>query len=156
EQSAIDADLRRRQGGFGRGGRMQIEQDQVEVLGGLRGGITLGSPLALGVGNRDFSAWSDVMDPVTPPRGARARAPTRPRPGPADLAGALKPSLHDARDVLERSSARSTTVRVAAGAVCKALLAACGMETMSHVLRIGEVTAPPLAASDYAAARERA
>ncbi len=144
DRQAIDADLKRRQGGYGRGGRMKIEKDVVEVVGGLRGGRTLGSPLAMVVRNLDFAAWTDVMDPFAPPTGERNKALTRPRPGHADLAGSLKLGLHDARDVLERSSARSTVARVAAGAVCKALLSACGIEMLSHVVRIGDVVAPPL------------
>jgi chorismate synthase len=157
DKGLIDDDLRRRQGGYGRGGRMKIEKDEVEVLGGLRGGRTLGSPLSLVVKNRDFAAWADVMDPFAPPSGQKAKALTRPRPGHADLAGALKLSLKDARDVLERSSARSTTVRVAAGAVCRALLSSCGIELMSHVRRIAAVEAPPLPpALPYREARARA
>ena len=157
EKAAIDADLKRRQGGYGRGGRMKIEKDEVEVLAGLRGGKTLGSPLAMVVRNLDHASWTDVMHPFEPPSGARGKALTRPRPGHADLPGALKLGLHDARDVLERSSARSTAVRVAAGAVCKALLSACGAEVMSHVTRIGDVTAPPLPEShDLSEARSRA
>lgn len=143
-EAAVNADLRRRQMGYGRGGRMKIEKDTVQVLAGLRGGVTLGAPLAMAVHNADFANWRDVMDPFAPPSGERAKALTRPRPGHADLAGALKLGLHDARDVLERSSARSTTARVAAGAVCKALLAACGIELLCHVARIGEAAAPPL------------
>src|SRR3954454_24080398 len=142
-REAIDSDLRRRQMGYGRGGRMKIEKDSVEVLSGLRGGVTLGGPLAMAVRNADFENWRDVMDPFTPPAGERAKALTRPRPGHADLPGAVKLGLHDARDVLERSSARSTTVRVAAGAVGKAFLRACGADIMVHVTRIGDVTAPP-------------
>ncbi len=157
EQAAIDLDLKRRQGGYGRGGRMKIEKDQVEVLSGLRGGKTLGSPLAMVVRNLDFASWTDVMDPFAPPSGERAKALTRPRPGHADLAGALKLGLHDARDVLERSSARSTTVRVAAGAVCKALLGACGAQIFAHVTRIGTAVAPPLSSDlDLRVARDRA
>ena len=152
-RAAIDDDLRRRQMGYGRGGRMKIERDTVEVLAGLRGGVTLGAPLAMAVRNADHENWRDVMDPFTPPAGERAKALTRPRPGHADLAGALKLGLHDARDVLERSSARSTTARVAAGAVCKALLGACGIEIMCHVARIAEVEAPPLGARDDAGLR---
>jgi chorismate synthase len=144
EKSAIDDDLKRRQGGYGRGGRMKIEKDQVEVLSGLRGGKTLGSPLAMVVRNLDFPTWVDVMDPFAPPSGERSKSLTRPRPGHADLPGALKLGLHDARDVLERSSARSTTVRVAAGAVCKALLRACGADLMCHVTRIGAAVAPAI------------
>jgi chorismate synthase len=156
DKAAIDADLKRRQGGYGRGGRMKIEKDTVEVLAGLRGGRTLGSPLALVVRNLDHAAWTDVMDPFAPPTGARGKALTRPRPGHADLAGSLKLGLHDARDVLERSSARSTAARVAAGAVCKALLAAAGVELMSHVTRIGQVAAPPLPGADFPSLRARA
>jgi len=156
----IDADLRRRQLGYGRGGRMKIEKDTVEVLAGLRGGLTLGSPLALLVRNLDHQAWLDVMDPFVPPSGARSKALTRPRPGHADLAGAIKLGLHDARDVLERSSARSTAARVAVGGVCRALLRAVGIETMVHVTRIGDVVAPPLpdlmSSEELLAARARA
>lgn len=153
DEAAVNADLRRRQMGYGRGGRMKIETDRVQVLAGLRGGLTLGAPLAMMVPNADFANWTDVMHPFTPPAGERAKALTRPRPGHADLAGALKLGLHDARDVLERSSARSTTARVAAGAVCKALLSACGIEMMCHVTRIAEAAAPPLAATDDASLR---
>jgi chorismate synthase len=155
-REAIDRDLQRRQMGFGRGGRMKIEHDEVEVLAGLRGGVTLGSPLALIVRNRDFQSWRDVMDPFDPPSGARAKAITRPRPGHVDLAGALKLGLSDARDVLERSSARSTAARVAAGAVAKALLKSCGVELLAHVTRIGEVAAAAAVQHDFAAARDRA
>ena len=151
-REAIDRDLERRQMGYGRGGRMKIEKDQVEVLAGLRGGRTLGSPLALVVRNADHDNWRDVMDPFAPPKDAEAKL-TRPRPGHVDLPGALKLGLDDARDVLERSSARSTTARVAAGAVCKALLSACGIEMMCHVTRIAEASAPPLPASDDASLR---
>jgi chorismate synthase len=157
DKTAIDSDLHRRQLGYGRGGRMKIEKDEVEVLAGMRGGKTLGSPLAMVVRNRDFAAWTDVMDPFAPPTGERSKALTRPRPGHADLSGAMKLGLHDARDVLERSSARSTTMRVAAGAVCKALLRACGADIMVHVTRIGEVAAPPIPAGmSLVEARERA
>jgi chorismate synthase len=158
-KAAIDRDLARRQMGYGRGGRMKIETDVVEVLAGLRGGVTLGAPLAMVVHNADHANWRDVMDPFAPPTGERSKALTRPRPGHADFAGALKLGLHDARDVLERSSARSTVARVAAGAVCKALLSACGVEMMCHVTRIAEAEAPPLDARDDAGlrrARDRA
>jgi chorismate synthase len=158
-KEAIDTDLRRRQMGYGRGGRMKIERDEVEVLAGLRGGRTLGSPLAMVVRNRDHAKWTDVMDPFSPPTGAGAAALTRPRPGHVDLAGALKLGIGDARDVLERSSARSTAARVAAGAVAKAFLRDCGIELLAHVTRIGEVEAPPLdprTDEGFAAARERA
>src|SRR3954465_12491156 len=157
DEAAVNADLKRRQGGYGRGGRMKIEKDAVQVLAGLRGGVTLGAPPAMMGPNAHFANGTDVMHPFPPPAGERAKALTRPRPGHADLAGALKLGLHDARDVLERSSARSTTVRVAAGAVCKALLRACGADTMCHVTRIGEVAAPPLPKGlSLVEARERA
>ena len=154
-KEAIDRDLARRQMGYGRGGRMKIEQDSVEVLAGLRGGVTLGSPLALAVRNRDSDNWRDVMDPFAPPSDAQEKAITCPRPGHVDLAGALKLGLHDARDVLERSSARTTAARVAAGAVAKALLSACGVELLAHVTRIGDVVACAVQ-QNFAAARERA
>jgi chorismate synthase len=156
EQGDIDRDLRRRQQGYGRGGRMKIETDTVEVLAGLRGGRTMGSPLALVVRNRDHANWVQLMAPFGPIDASEA-ALTRPRPGHADLAGALKLGLTDARDVLERSSARSTAARVAAGAVCKALLRLVGVETLVHVTRIGEVCAPSVSTGDDLGAwRERA
>ncbi len=161
DRARLDEDLARRQRGYGRGGRMKIEHDVVEVLSGLRGGVTLGSPLTLVVRNADHQSWLDVMDPFAPPSGERSKALTRPRPGHADLAGALKLGLHDARDVLERSSARSTAARVAAGAVCKQLLSVCGVEMMAHVVRIGGATAPAIdhdhaTADTYLAARAKA
>jgi chorismate synthase len=113
----------------------------VEVVAGLRGGLTLGAPLAMLVRNADFANWTEVMAPFGEVSG---KALTRPRPGHADLSGSLKLALHDARDVLERSSARSTVARVAAGAVCKALLRACGADMMCHVTRIGDVAAPAI------------
>lgn len=140
---ALDADLRRRQGGYGRGGRMQIESDRVEVLGGLRHGRTLGSPVALLLRNRDHANWADVMSPL--PQGREAverRALKSPRPGHADLAGAIKYQTDDLRNVLERASARETAARVAAGGLARALLAAAGVEVRSHVLRIGAVALP--------------
>jgi chorismate synthase len=138
DRSAIDAELRRRQGGYGRGGRMQIESDSVEVLAGVRHGLSLGSPITLLIRNRDHASWSDVMSPdPQPPEAARRRALKRPRPGHADLAGALKYLTVDLRSVLERASARETAARVAAGALAKALLAELGVELRSHVVRIG-------------------
>ena len=134
ERERIDADLRRRQGGYGRGGRMQIEQDAAEVLSGVRHGRTLGSPVALLVRNRDHENWKDVMSPEPQPDAARERRRLRyPRPGHADLAGALKYGTSDLRNVLERASARETTARVAAGALAKALLREAGAEIRSHV-----------------------
>src|SRR5438477_7027194 len=130
EKDAIDADLRRRQQGYGRSPRQQIETDEVEVLAGLRHGRTLGTPLALVVGNRDHKNWAWGMSPWPPegePEGKGTKPVTLPRPGHADLAGAMKHGLADARDALERASARQTAVGVAAGAVAKALLAAIGI-----------------------------
>jgi len=143
EREAIDADLRRRQGGYGRGGRMQIEADAVEILSGVRHGRTLGSPVALVVRNRDHASWRDVMSPDPQPAEARERRRLRyPRPGHADLAGALKYGTVDLRNVLERASARETTARVAAGALARALLRAANVEVRSHVVRIGSVVLP--------------
>jgi chorismate synthase len=130
DRAAIDADLRRRQEGYGRSPRQKIEQDEVEVLAGLRHGRTLGTPLALVVRNRDHANWEWGMNPWPPEgdaSGKGAKPVTLPRPGHADFAGALKYGLDDARDALERASARHTAVHVAAGAVAKALLAAIGI-----------------------------
>jgi chorismate synthase len=137
EKDAIDADLRRRQQGYGRSPRQQIEHDEVEVLAGLRHGRTLGTPLALVVRNRDHENWKWGMSPWPPggdPTGKGAKPVTLPRPGHADLAGALKFGLTDVRDALERASARHTAVVVAAGAVAKALDAAIGIRVGSRVV----------------------
>ena len=136
DREAIDADLRRRQQGYGRSPRQQIEQDAVEVLAGLRHGRTLGTPLALVVQNRDHKNWTWGMSPWPPegePVGKGTKPVTLPRPGHADLAGALKYGLDDTRDALERASARHTAVFVAAGAVAKALLAAVEIEVAGAV-----------------------
>ncbi len=125
ERDAIDADLRRRQEGYGRSPRQQIEQDAVEVLAGLRQGRTLGTPLALVVRNRDHKNWTWGMGPWPPegePAGKGTKRVTLPRPGHADLPGVFKYGLEDVRDALERASARHTAVIVAAGSVAKALL----------------------------------
>ncbi len=141
----VDADLARRQMGYGRGRRMQIEKDTVEFLAGVRAGETLGSPVAMLVRNRDWANWQAIMDPA--PRdddaGLRHRAVTRPRPGHADLTGVLKYDRDDARDILERASARETTARVAAGAVCRTLLAECGITIGSHLVHLGGIDAAP-------------
>ena len=143
DRGAIDADLRRRQGGYGRGGRMKIETDTAEVLSGVRHGRTLGSPVTLVVRNRDHESWKDVMSPDPQPEEARKRrALKHPRPGHADLAGAMKYLTDDLRSVLERASARETTSRVAAGALARGLLTAAGIEVRSHVLGIGEAALP--------------
>jgi chorismate synthase len=137
DKEAIDADLRRRQQGYGRSPRQKIEQDEVEVLAGLRHGRTLGTPLALVVRNRDHENWNWGMSPWPPegePSGKGTKEVTLPRPGHADLAGALKYGLADVRDALERASARHTAVVVAAGAAAKALLAAIGVEVEGRVV----------------------
>jgi hypothetical protein len=144
-RAEINAQLARRQQGYGRGGRMKIETDRVVVLSGLRFGETLGAPITLQVVNRDFANWTERMDPFGVPSGARVTAV---RPGHADLAGVLKYDRHDARDVLERSSARETTMRVAVGAVCRQLLAAVGVTVVSHVTEIGGVTVDRAAIRD--------
>ncbi len=142
DREAIDRELARRQHGHGRGGRQKIEHDHAEVRAGLRDGVTLGSPLAIAVPNRDWENWSKVMDPWgVDPAAAVKRRLTAPRPGHADLAGAWKyGQTEDLRNVLERASARETAARVAAGAVCKQLLARCGCEIRSGVLALGGVT----------------
>lgn len=135
----IDEDLRRRQVGYGRGGRQTIESDRVLILSGVRFGLTIGSPVALSVANRDWDNWLDVMATSgEKPAGVRVTAP---RPGHADLAGVLKIASGDVRDVLERASARETAARVAAGAVGKAVLAELGVAVNSFVLSIGSVSA---------------
>jgi chorismate synthase len=140
DREAIDADLRRRQQGYGRSPRQQLEQDEVEVLAGLRHGRTLGTPLALVVRNRDHKNWSWGMNPWPPegePAGKGTKPVTLPRPGHADLAGAQKFGLDDVRDALERASARQTAVSVAAGAVAKALLAEIGIAVAGEALAEG-------------------
>jgi len=138
----INVELQRRMGGYGRGARMKIESDQIEWLAGVRAGETLGSPIAMLVWNRDWEHWQDVMAPEADAPGAeRRRQVTRPRPGHADLAGVLKYDRQDARDILERASARETVARVGCGAVCKLLLEPFGMEIGSHVVELGGVAA---------------
>lgn len=142
----INVELARRQQGYGRGRRMQIERDEVEFLSGVRAGETLGSPIAMLIRNRDWKNWQDVMDPA--PRESdpdpRRRAVTRPRPGHADLTGLLKYDRDDARDILERASARETTARVAAGAVCRTLLSQFGVRVGSHLVHLGGIDAAAL------------
>jgi len=144
DRTAIDRDLRRRMGGYGRGGRMKIENDRVEVLGGVRHGRTLGSPVALLVRNVDHARWTEAMriDGAPPTEEGAARRVTRPRPGHGDLAGALKYQTHDARDVLERASARETAARTAAGALARALLAALEVDVTSRTVAVADVVAP--------------
>ncbi len=137
----VDGDLARRQRGYGRGGRMKIETDRVRLVGGVRGGETLGSPVALSIVNRDHANWAGRMGPDPFP--APPDPLTRPRPGHADLAGGLKYDRHDLRDILERASARETAARVAVGAVCRKLLGCLGIEIFAHVVAIGPVEAHP-------------
>jgi chorismate synthase len=136
----IDRDLARRQLGHGRGGRMKIEKDRAEVTAGIRHGITLGSPVALRVENRDYANWEERMNPW--PVEAEVEEVHLPRPGHADLAGVQKFGHTDVRNVLERASARETAARVAAGALAKVLLRELGVTVFSHVTRIGKVAAP--------------
>ncbi|HTX35654.1 MAG TPA: chorismate synthase [Bryobacteraceae bacterium] len=144
--NAINRELWRRQQGYGRGGRMKIETDRAQVVSGVRYSQTIGSPVAMIITNRDWANWSEAL-PVEAPVTAGAPEPgedkhrpvTRPRPGHADLAGALKYNLHDARYILERASARETAARVAVGAVAKALLGQFGIQVLSHVIAVGPV-----------------
>lgn len=141
--SDINLELARRQKGHGRGRRMQIEKDTVQISGGVRHGYTLGSPVALVVENNDWKHWTKIMgqEPINPEEeGEIKRKISRPRPGHADLNGAIKYGHRDMRNVLERSSARETTVRVAAGAVAKKLLSQLGIEVASHVVEIGGIS----------------
>ena len=158
DKAAIDHELWRRQQGYGRGGRMKIESDKVEILSGVRHGRTIGSPIAMMIENRDFVHWQDVMspDPIPatkisePTVKENADAPKvrrevkRPRPGHADLAGGQKFGARDLRDILERASARETAARVAAGALAKQILLHFGIEVRSHVIKLGSVPAEPL------------
>lgn len=141
----VNAELARRQGGYGRGARMRIERDEAEILAGVRHGLTLGSPIGILIRNRDWENWRGVMgaEPAGAPgeHGLPPRALTRPRPGHADLAGGVKYGHRDLRNVLERASARETAMRVALGAVCLEFLEALGVEVVSHVVAIGGVRA---------------
>jgi chorismate synthase len=132
----IDRELWRRQQGYGRGGRMRIEQDHAHILSGVRHGKTIGSPVAIEIANHDWQNWTEAL-PVEAGDPAKHKAVTSPRPGHADLAGSLKYDFPDARYVLERASARESTARVAAGAFAKLLLRALGIEVSSHVIRVG-------------------
>jgi len=135
----VNGELHRRQLGYGRGGRQKIEKDQVEALAGIRHGQTIGAPIALRIENRDWANWEGAMAVEDMAGAEDARRPlTAPRPGHADLAGALKLNLHDARNVLERASARETAARVAAGAIAKLLLREFGCAVLSHVIAVGK------------------
>ncbi|WP_288596539.1 chorismate synthase [uncultured Lactococcus sp.] len=134
----INYELKRRQGGYGRGGRMKIESDQVEITSGVRHGLTMGSPITLSVVNRDFKNWEKIMavEDVEDKIKSQRRL-TKPRPGHADLVGGMKYDFEDLRNVLERSSARETTMRVAVGAVAKKLLHELGIEVANHIVNFG-------------------
>ena len=162
----IDRDLKRRQHGYGRGGRMKIESDRVEIIAGIRNGITLGSPISLTIKNRDWENWQKIMSP-DPDATTDIATVTRPRPGHADLAGGTKYNHKDLRNVLERASARETAARVAVGAVAKRLLKEFGILIVSFVVEIGGIRAylqnvnidsslddSPLRCPDAQAARE--
>jgi chorismate synthase len=141
-EADINTDLARRQRGYGRGGRMKIERDQVHITAGVRAGLTLGSPITLTIANRDWENWKATMAVGLAEEGAAPKQVTRPRPGHADLAGAMKYGHRDIRNVLERSSARETTARVAVAGVAKRLLAEFGITILSHVTEIGGVRVP--------------
>ena len=138
---AIDRELWRRQQGYGRGGRMKIETDRAHIVSGVRHSKTIGSPIAILLENKDWKNWTEAL-PVEDSEGAedKKKPVTRPRPGHADLAGAIKYNFHDARYILERASARETTARVAAGALTKAFLGELGIRVLSHVIQVGEAT----------------
>jgi chorismate synthase len=150
DREALDRDMARRQLGHGRGGRMKIESDAVEIRSGVRHGRTLGSPIAVLVANRDYANWEERMSPW--PVDAEIEEVHLPRPGHADLTGILKFGHRDARNVLERASARETAARTAAGSIARAFLAALGVSVYSHVIQIGSVKAPEredLAPADF-------
>ncbi|MEO6212423.1 MAG: chorismate synthase [Vicinamibacterales bacterium] len=145
--AAIDRELRRRQGGYGRGRRMAIESDRAQILSGVRRGDTIGGPIAITIENRDWVNWQHTMsldaEPAADAGGARRAPVTRPRPGHADLAGVAKYGRDDIRDILERASARETAARVAAGAIARQLLGAAGIRLASHVFCLGGTSLPP-------------
>jgi chorismate synthase len=138
DSAFLARELWRRQQGFGRGGRMRIETDSAHILSGVRHGKTIGSPIAMTIANRDWKNWEEIL-PVEEGDAAKHKAVASPRPGHADLAGALKYNFSDARYILERASARESTARVAGGALSKMLLRALGIEVLSHVVRVGTV-----------------
>ncbi|SNZ12059.1 chorismate synthase [Hydrogenobacter hydrogenophilus] len=150
----INKELERRQRGYGRGGRMKIEKDQVEILSGVRFGKTLGSPIAMIIPNRDWENWSEKMA-VEGERPQSAVPFTRPRPGHADLVGGIKYNQRDLRNILERASARETTARVAVGAVCKRFLEELGIKIGSYVVSIGTCS-PPIEERDLIRRQELA
>jgi chorismate synthase len=138
--AAVNRELWRRQQGYGRGGRMKIEHDEVEIVSGVRHSETTGAPVALIIRNRDWKNWTEALPVESAPDSDQKKKPlTRPRPGHADLAGAIKYDFHEARPILERASARETAARVAAGALARQFLAAFGIEVLSHVVQVGPV-----------------
>lgn len=150
EKSLIDADLRRRQGGYGRGGRMKIEKDAVQILSGVRHGKTLGSPITMRIANLDWVNWEERMSAA--PVATASEPVTRARPGHADYTGAIKYGQSDLRNVIERASSRETAARVAVGSLCRQLLSQFGMAIHSQVLAIAEVSyvpLPPLTRESY-------
>ena len=150
----INLELARRQGGYGRGGRMTIEKDQVEILSGVSKGVTLGSPITLFVRNKDYENWEKIMSPDLDFK-EKGNPLSRPRPGHADLPGGVKYNHRDLRNILERASARETTVRVAAGAVAKVFLKKFNIHVFSHVLRLGKA-AIAKTEKNYAALQKKA
>jgi chorismate synthase len=143
DRERINRDLARRQHGYGRGGRMKIEHDEAEVVGGVRGGETIGAPVAIAIRNRDFENWRGAMDPWSLDEAEAAKRRVHaPRPGHVDLAGGMKYDRRDLRDVLERASARETASRVAAGAIAKELLRAFGIDIRSGVVSVGSAGDP--------------
>lgn len=148
--ASIDADLLRRQSGYGRGGRMKIETDRVEITSGVRWGVTLGSPIAMNIRNRDWENWVNIMGTEVPAAFDYSRNVTRARPGHADLTGGIKYGHRDLRNILERSSARETAARVAVGAVAKRLLDEFGISVVSYVVEIGGVRWDPSGATSPA------
>ncbi len=148
DRERIDRDMKRRQHGYGRGGRMKIESDRVEIVGGVRGGETLGSPISILVRNKDFENWEGAMGVwEVDPAEAQKRRVHSPRPGHVDLAGGMKYGRRDLRDVLERASARETAARVAAGAIAKELLREFGIEVRSGVVSVGAAGDPTCSVS---------
>jgi len=136
---SVNRELWRRQQGYGRGGRMKIETDRVEIVAGVRHSHTIGAPIAVLIRNKDWANWTEILPVESLPGDGKSKPLTRPRPGHADLAGGIKYNFHDARYILERASARETTARVAVGALAKALLGEFGIEILSHVIAVGPV-----------------
>src|SRR5437588_2119925 len=146
---SVNRELWRRQQGYGRGGRMKIETDRAEIVSGVRHSYTIGSPIAIIIRNKDWQNWTEILPVEDMDGGEDKRKPvTRPRPGHADLAGAIKYNFHDARYILERASARETAARVAVGAMAKALLGEFGIQVLSHVIAVGPVRLERAAAWD--------